>query len=97
MYQLTVLYNQPEDPAAFDKHYDEVHIPLTAKIPGLQRFTVSRLGTEADYYLVAVLEFASAEAFGAAMSTEEGKASGRDVANFGGAGVKLLTGEAQVV
>ena len=25
MYQLTALYSHPEDPAAFDKHYREVH------------------------------------------------------------------------
>ena len=57
MFQLTALYNQPEDPAAFDKHYDDVHAGLAAKIPGLQRFTVNRPGPDPDgnppqYHLV---------------------------------------------
>ena len=41
MYQLTALYSHPEDPAAFDKHYREVHAVLAAKLPGLQKFTVN--------------------------------------------------------
>ena len=44
VFQVTVLYNQPEDPAAFDEHYDGVHAPLAATIPGLERYTVSRPG-----------------------------------------------------
>jgi hypothetical protein len=27
MVRFLVLYDPPEDQAAFDKHYDEVHIP----------------------------------------------------------------------
>src|SRR5436309_3182572 len=41
VYQLTVLYNHPEDAAAFDKHYDEVHAPLANTLPGIRRYTVS--------------------------------------------------------
>ncbi|SFN87922.1 conserved hypothetical protein [Pseudonocardia ammonioxydans] len=101
MFQLTVLYNHPEDPAAFDKHYDEVHIPLAKKLPGLQRFSVSRPvagpdGAQPPYHLVAVLEFADAAAFQAGMGSEEGQAASADLANFAGAGVSLLTGPSQV-
>ncbi len=46
MFQLNALYNPPEDPAAFDKHYDEVHAGLATKLPGLQRMTVSRPGPD---------------------------------------------------
>jgi hypothetical protein len=28
MVRFLVLYDTPEDPAVFDKHYSEVHIPL---------------------------------------------------------------------
>jgi uncharacterized protein (TIGR02118 family) len=102
LFQLTVLYNQPEDAAAFDKHYDEVHAPLATKIPGLQRLTVSRPGPDAKgdeprYHLVAVLEFESEEAMGAGMGGPEGKAAAADMANFAGAGAILLSGEAAIV
>ena len=33
MYQLTALYSHPEDPAAFDKHYREVHSVLAPSCP----------------------------------------------------------------
>ena len=98
MYQLTALYNQPEDPAAFDKHYDNVHAPLAKKLPGLQRYTISRPGPDPEgnkpqYHLIAVLEFADEAAFGAGMSGEVGQAAVADLPNFAGAGVTLLSGE----
>ena len=48
MFQLTALYNQPEDPAAFDRHYDNVHAALAMKLPGLQRFAINRPGPDPD-------------------------------------------------
>ena len=102
MFQLTALYNHPEDPAAFDKHYDEVHGPLAKKVPGLQSFTISRPGPDADgnkpdYHLIAVLVFEDEASFGAGMGGPEGQAAVADLANFAGAGVTLLTGPATAV
>lgn len=101
MYQFIALYNQPEDPAAFDKHYDGVHAPLANKLPGLQRYTVSRPGPDADgnppaYYMIAVLDFASEESFGAAVTSAEAQEAIADLANFTGAGVTLLNGPAGI-
>ncbi|MDN5914174.1 MAG: EthD family reductase [Pseudonocardia sp.] len=102
MYQLTALYNHPEDPAAFDKHYDNVHAPLAKKLPGLQRFTVNRPapgpdGATPPYHLVAVLEFADEASFGAGMGGPEGQAAVADLENFAGAGVTMLSGESNVI
>lgn len=99
MYQLTALYDHPQDPAAFDRHYEENHAPLAGKIPGLQRYTWIRPapgpdGTPPAYHLVAVLEFESEAAFGAALGGPEGQAVVADLANFAQAGVTLLSGEA---
>ncbi|GEL19089.1 EthD family reductase [Pseudonocardia asaccharolytica] len=101
-HQLTALYNRPEDPAAFDRYYDEVHTPLAAKLPGLRSFLVNRPGPDADgnpppYHLIAVLTFDSAEAFGAALNGPEGKAAVADLPNFAGAGVTILNGPAEAV
>ncbi len=102
MYQVTVLYNHPEDPTAFDRHYRETHAPLAAKIPGLQKFTMSWAGPAADgspapYHLVATLYFESAEQFAAGFNGPEGKAAQDDLANFAGAGVTIVTGEAESI
>jgi uncharacterized protein (TIGR02118 family) len=42
MVRFLVLYDQPEDPEAFDRHYREVHIPLAKKLPGLRRYAPCR-------------------------------------------------------
>ena len=36
MVRFIVLYDKPEDTEAFDRHYREIHIPLTKKLPGLR-------------------------------------------------------------
>ena len=40
--RLLVGYEMPADPEAFDRHYDQVHIPLGRRLPGLRRYTVGR-------------------------------------------------------
>jgi uncharacterized protein (TIGR02118 family) len=102
VFQLTALYNQPEDVAAFDKHYDEVHAPLAAKLPGLQRFTINRPGPDQDgnkptYHLIAVLEWADQAALDAAFAGPEGEAAMADLPKFAGAGVTILTGPGRAV
>ncbi|HEX5508093.1 MAG TPA: EthD family reductase, partial [Pseudolabrys sp.] len=42
MATLVVLYKNPKDTAAFDKHYSERHIPLAKKIPGVKKYEISK-------------------------------------------------------
>ena len=77
-HRLLVQYGRPTDPSAFDQHYREVHVPLARKIPGVVRMDIGHaeaLDGEAAPYLVAVLDFASAEAFAAGMQSPEGAAA----------------------
>ena len=97
-YQLLALYHHPEDTAAFDKHYDEVHAPLAARLPGLRSYTAARPGgKQPAYYLAAVLTFDDEAAFNAAMGSDVGQEAVADLANFAGAGVTMLTGPAQTL
>jgi len=97
MTKLTVLYGSPTDPAAFDDYYYGTHVPLAAKIPGLQRFEVAKMasldGSAPDFYLQAELYFDSQDALMSALGTPEGAAAGADVANFATGGVTMLVGE----
>jgi uncharacterized protein (TIGR02118 family) len=91
MVRLLVLYNPPEDAAAFDKHYDEVHIPLAKKLPGLLRYTVSRnLARGAQYYLIAELDWEDMASARAALSSPAGAAATADVAEFATTGASTL-------
>jgi uncharacterized protein (TIGR02118 family) len=91
MVRLLVLYNPPEDAAAFDKHYDEVHIPLAKTLPGLVRYTVSRnLGRNAQYHLVAELDFEDMASARAALGSPIGAECTADVAKFATTGASTL-------
>ncbi len=97
-FQLTVVYHQPDDPNAFDEHYESTHAPLASQIPGLRSFTVSRPGPDPEgnppaEYLVATLTFDDQAAFGAGLASKEGQAAANDVGGFATGGVTMLTGE----
>ena len=93
-YQLTVLYGQPDDPAAFDAYYEQTHAPMAARLDGLESFTASRPGAGGEgTYFVAELRFADQAAFEAAMSSDQGRATAADVENFASGGATMLTGE----
>ena len=88
MVKLVALYRKPADVAAFEKHYREIHTPLATKIPGLKKLEVSHFtgapGGEAKFYMMAELYFDTKEAMLVALSSPEGKASGKDVMSFAG-------------
>jgi uncharacterized protein (TIGR02118 family) len=101
-YQLTVLYHHPDDAEAFDRYYDEKHVPLASKLPGLRSYTASRPqpgpdGARPAYHLVAVLTWDSAEAHQEAVGSPEGQAALADVAKFATGGVEILSGPVTVV
>ena len=85
MVRFLVVYETPTDPAAFDEHYRQVHIPLVKKLPGLRRYTVSRdvaaLRGE-PFYLVAELDWDDMDALRAAFASPEGQATARDIAEL---------------
>ena len=99
MHRITIQYGAPADPAAFDKHYQEVHVPLAGRIPGLRRYTVSRprgLGGPAPY-LVAELWFDDADALKAALRSPEMAAAGADAQGLDVASMATFTGAVEDV
>ena len=91
MVRMLVLYNHPEDPAAFDRHYNEIHIPLAKQMPGLLRYTVSRnLAKNAPHYLVAELDWEDMAAFRAATSSPIAAEAAADVEKFATGGSSTL-------
>jgi uncharacterized protein (TIGR02118 family) len=61
MVRFLVVYEQPTDIAAFDRHYFDVHVPLAKQLPGVRRYSVSRNLTPVrgprPYHLVAELDW----------------------------------------
>jgi uncharacterized protein (TIGR02118 family) len=99
MSQVIALYHPPADPAAFDAYYQETHIPIAKKIPGLRSYTISDGPVNAlsgtAPYLVATLTFDSMEDIQAALQSPEGQATSADLANFATGGVTLLLFDAK--
>jgi uncharacterized protein (TIGR02118 family) len=91
--RFLVVYDEPADPAGFDRHYREVHVPLTRRLPGLQRFSMSD-GTAAvggePVHLVTELEWLDLDSLRAAFASPEGRAMAADVANLPTTGVRSV-------
>ncbi len=37
---VNVIYHAPADPAAFEAYYDSIHMPIAARIPGVERIVL---------------------------------------------------------
>jgi uncharacterized protein (TIGR02118 family) len=80
---MVVIYKQPADVKAFNKHYFEKHIPLAKKLPGLRKYEISNgpittlVGSQ-DVYLIGTLYFDDLDAIKKAFASPEGQAAGAD-------------------
>ncbi|MDA1272483.1 MAG: EthD family reductase [Verrucomicrobia bacterium] len=102
MIRLLVLYGHPKDPAAFDKYYEEIHIPLAKRMQGLRKWTIGKVagtpnGQPSPYYYIADLYADSREAMDAILATPEGKVAVEDVPKFASGGVTFVYTELEDV
>ena len=98
MARLIALYRQPPDPEAFDAHYRDVHGPLVRTYPGLagltrdeaHRRSAARIRSSTRWRRCASTSRADLDA---ALASDAGRASGRDLRNFAQAGVELFVAD----
>ncbi len=99
MIKLIAQYRTPEDVAAFDKHYHEVHIPLVKKTPGLRKLEITKITGapmgESKYHMMAEMYYDSLDAMNAANASPEGKAVVRDLMSIAANIVTVFYGEVQ--
>jgi uncharacterized protein (TIGR02118 family) len=98
MVKVIVLYAQPSDPAAFEEHYANTHLPLAAKMPNVRRFEASRVvatpdGSEPPYYRIAELWYDSHEDLQGSTGSSEGSTTLADIPNFATGGATVLISE----
>jgi uncharacterized protein (TIGR02118 family) len=97
MVKLVALYKKPAEVEDFDKHFDEVHLPLIRKFPGLRRLEVTRITGapigETKFHAMAEMYFDTREAVDAALASQEGKAVARDLLSFAAPLVTVFIGE----
>ena len=88
MFKLVAIYKVPNDIESFEKHYEEVHVPITKKIPNLKELRVNRVfggpTGKSNLHMIAELCFENKSAFQEAMGTKEAMESGKDAMGFAG-------------
>lgn len=94
MHKLIVLYPEPADRTAFETYYRQTHLPLCAKLPGVQEISFSigaNVPDAAPYFAVFEATFADEAALGAAMTSPEGLAVEADVPNYATGGATVFS------
>jgi len=95
--KLSVCYQTPNDPAAFDAHYLGTHMPLCDTLPGIVRSEVTKYtgsldGSTPPYYLQTDLVFETQDALMAALGSPAGAALVADMANLQGTATVVSVG-----
>jgi uncharacterized protein (TIGR02118 family) len=99
MVKVTVLYDQPTDPAAFEKYYVETHLPEHgAKLPGAIKLEANKaVGDQPPYYRTADIYFDDMASLQACLGSQIGQAAVADIDNFAKGRYKVLITEIQPV
>ena len=96
MHRLLVLYPPPADPDHFRTYYEETHLKLVAKWPGLRGyrygFDVAAAEGESPYFCVFEADFDDAAAL-SARASPEGQAMRADIPNDASGGAVVLDHE----
>ena len=98
--KLTVVYDNPKDPAAFEEHYKNVHMPLAGKIKNVKRVELAKVfpkedGSPTPAYRVAELYFDDYATACAAAASPEGQATIADAQQIATGGVRFLLCEVE--
>lgn len=102
MIKVTVVYGLPEDTDSFNRHYENVHVPLVLAMPELKGFEYSvgvvtpGEGTP-PAHMVAVMTYADFDALSRSFGSVEGQAAIADVGNFASGGAAIHTAEYKTV
>jgi uncharacterized protein (TIGR02118 family) len=92
---LLALHSTPTDPAAFDRHMQDTHVPLAKNIPGVRsvRLSTGPVMTPAGpapYHAVALLRFDSLGDLQSGMGSPQGQAAAQDLMGFSTGGSTVL-------
>ena len=98
MYKAVLLYHQPEDSEAFERHHLGRHLSLTAKVPNVVRIETARAlsgsdGSPAPFYRTAEIWFDDLPTLRASLGSPEGREALADTETFATGGVEMFITE----
>jgi len=99
--KVTVIYDNPQDPDAFEAGYSD-QLALAAKVPGVERLESSKVwpkedGAPTPAYRLLDLSFADYDAANAATATAEAAAFFFSVFELGTGGVRIVFADVERV
>jgi uncharacterized protein (TIGR02118 family) len=92
MHCLTVIYPQPDDTEAFKSYYEDKHLPLVRRLPGLRSMhhAFPEAMGPAQVFCIFQAYFDDAQAFEAAMTSDAGREVAGDVPNYSPKGAQVF-------
>jgi uncharacterized protein (TIGR02118 family) len=99
--KVTVIYDNPTDPAAFEKAYAQEQLEAARRIPGYIRFEASKVwpkedGTPTPAYRMIDLYYPDYAAASAAVATPEAGTFFEAMARLSTGGVRVLVSDIEV-
>lgn len=93
--KITVIYDNPTDPAAFEAAYADGQVALARALPGLQRIETSKVwpkedGSPTPAYRMVDLYFAGYDEASAAVTTDEAGALFPNIFGVATGGLRIL-------
>ena len=93
--KITVIYDNPVDPAAFEAEYGRNQVALAAALPGLQSMETSKVwpkedGSPTPAYRMLDLYFPDYDTASAAVTTEQAGALFPSIFGLATGGVRIL-------
>jgi uncharacterized protein (TIGR02118 family) len=83
--RFLITYDTPNDPESFDKHYREIHSPLTRALPGISSYTIHKHPQAVrgkPYHQIVEITWPDWDAARGAFASPEGLAAAEDMANL---------------
>jgi uncharacterized protein (TIGR02118 family) len=99
--KITVIYDNPTDPAAFEATYAQNQVDLARKLPGLIRIETSKVwpkedGTPTPVYRMVDLYFRDYDTASAAVATPEAGALFPSIFGLGTGGLRVVFADVEV-
>ena len=97
MMKVTVLYGHPKSTDEFERYYESTHLPLAAKMEGVDRLELTKFiagpdGKKPAYYRMAELYFTDQTSMEKSLGSSVGQATVTDLQKFATGGVTVLIG-----
>ena len=99
--KITVIYDNPTDPVAFESGYADEQVELAKKLPGLQKIETSKVwpkedGSPTPLYRMVDLYFSDYDSASAAVTTPEAAALFPSILGLATGGVRIAFSDIEV-